>query len=101
MKKIAIYVIYIIWRMKLNMKKIDNTLFILCTPLHGNLGDQAILEGELNFFKTYYPNYNVVEVPANFILHDFIYKKLKKILEKAKNLFITRRRILRRCLAKK
>ena len=101
MKKIIMYILYIIWRIKLNLKEIDKTLFILCTPLHGNLGDQAILEGEINFFKTYYPDYKIVEVPANFILNDFIYKKVKKALGGGENLLITRRRLLRRCLVKR
>mgnify|MGYP004551121371 FL=1 len=38
-------------------------LILIGTPLHGNLGDHAIAEGEYAFLKEHYPKYTVVEIP--------------------------------------
>lgn len=39
-----------------------NSFIIFSAPEHGNLGDQAILEGELSFLSHYYPGSSVLTV---------------------------------------
>lgn len=42
-------------------------VFLLCTPLHGNVGDQAIAEAESEFFQNLFPQKKVIEIPAKYI----------------------------------
>lgn len=101
MKKMIKYIVeyFMYFMLTLKLHKLDDKIFILCTPLHGNLGDQAILEAEKNFLNIYYPKYKVIEIPVQFINHEYIYKRLKRKIGGGKHLFITRRRIYRRCMA--
>ena len=39
-------------------------IFLVGTPLHQNLGDQAITVAEFAFFKKYFPEYYVIEIPS-------------------------------------
>ena len=41
------------------------TAILISTPEHGNLGDQAIVYAEKSFFKKYFPEWNVLEIPAS------------------------------------
>lgn len=42
---------------------------LMNTPCHGNLGDQAIALAEIVFLEKYYPEYQIVEVPSDYINH--------------------------------
>jgi glycosyltransferase involved in cell wall biosynthesis len=39
-------------------------IFLVGTAEHSNIGDAAIVSGELEFIKKYYPDYAVVEIPT-------------------------------------
>ena len=55
-----------------------NKIYIFGTPIHGNLGDQAILLGEREFLKDNFQNMKRIEVESS-ILKKF-YKIIKKIV---------------------
>lgn len=40
-----------------------------------NVGDQLITEGELVFFEQFFPEYSIVELPADLIYEDILYIK--------------------------
>lgn len=44
------------------MNKRNEKIFLIATPVHGNLGDQAIVMAEYKFLKEYYPNKKIIEV---------------------------------------
>lgn len=44
-------------------------VFLMNTPSHGNIGDQAIALAEIFFLKKHYPNYHLIEVPSDHINH--------------------------------
>lgn len=52
------------YRMK-KMGSKEKRFFLLATPNHGNIGDQAIAIAECQFFKKEFPNTNVVEISFN------------------------------------
>lgn len=39
----------------------SRTLFLLGTPYHNNIGDYAIVLGEYEFFRIYFPGYKIIE----------------------------------------
>lgn len=43
-----------------------NKIYIFGIPIHGNLGDQAILYAEEKFLKDNYSQYKIIEVPSKF-----------------------------------
>lgn len=51
-----------------NFKK--EKIILVGTPLHGNLGDQAITIAELKFLKDYFPNSYHIEISSDFIFRD-------------------------------
>lgn len=55
-----------------------NRIFILNTPLHGNLGDQAIVKAEYVFFQKYFPKNKVFEIPRK----DFEPGIMKRVIRK-------------------
>lgn len=55
----------------------DKNIYLFCTPLHSNIGDQAQLLCWLNLFTKKYPEYKIVCIPA--------FKKSDDILEAIKN----------------
>lgn len=50
---------------RLKIRKSD--IVLLDTPLHGNLGDQAIAIAEIQILKENFPNKTVLEVPADYL----------------------------------
>ena len=42
-----------------------NTLLLIGTPEHGNIGDHAIVVAERELFKTRLPDHTIIEVPTN------------------------------------
>ena len=50
-----------------SVKSADKRILLLGTPTHGNLGDQAIVAGELRILKDYFPDREVIEVPSNYL----------------------------------
>lgn len=55
--------------------KNKKNIFLLGTPLHGNLGDHLIAEAEKQFFEDFLPQYNFVDIPMP------VYSKCKKKLK--------------------
>lgn len=53
--------------------------WILSTPEHGNLGDQALKWGEISFVKKHFSDYNIMLIPLDGLTHT---KKLKKMIQK-------------------
>ena len=39
-------------------------IFLMCTPWHGNLGDQAIVLAEYQILKKVFPDYAIIEYPS-------------------------------------
>ncbi len=84
-----------------------NKVFLLGVPLHGNLGDQAILIAEEEFLKENYPKYNVIYVPS--IIVSRLSKLLKILINENElillhgggylgNLWINEEKMFRECL---
>lgn len=46
-------------------------IFLIGTPEHGNLGDQAIALGELRVLRNYFPTHEIVEIPRSFFFGEF------------------------------
>lgn len=55
-------------------------LFIIGSPIHGNLGDHAIIEAELKFINDLELDYKIVEIPTCLynVYSNQIYKNLNK-----------------------
>lgn len=53
-----------------------NRVFLFNTPSHGNLGDHAIVKGELEFLKNYFPNKSIIEISGPQFEEDLNYIKL-------------------------
>ena len=49
----------------------DKRIFLAGTPMHGNLGDQAIVLGELTVLKNYFPDYEIIDLPYDYLTGDF------------------------------
>ena len=53
----------------INSIKADGKRIILMgTPQHGNLGDHAIVLGELHILKKYFPEHKVIEIPSDYLM---------------------------------
>lgn len=48
-----------------------NKAVLMLTPLHGNIGDQAITLGEFEYFDSNFHNLKVIEIPSDFISSRF------------------------------
>lgn len=44
----------------------NNTMLLLGTPVHGNLGDHLIADSEKQFLSTYFPDYTCIECSMQF-----------------------------------
>ncbi|MED4224251.1 polysaccharide pyruvyl transferase family protein [Neobacillus cucumis] len=53
--------------------------FVMQTPTHGNLGDQAIAFAQQKFIEDNFPNYEYIEVPFEDVINDT--NEIKKALE--------------------
>lgn len=60
-------------------------VFLMSTPLHKNLGDQAIALSERVYLEENYSQYKIVEIPTNMISHSLKYLK-QKVIENSENL---------------
>ena len=49
------------------LKSADKRVLLLGTPAHGNIGDQAIVAGELRILKDYFPDRSVIEIPYDYL----------------------------------
>lgn len=54
---------------KINLNKTDRHLFLMNTHTSTNVGDFAIIKAERLFFKRYFPDIDVIEVPALICEH--------------------------------
>ncbi len=62
-------------RLAESIKSADKRIFLMGTPQHGNLGDQAIVLGELRILQEYFPDHAIIEIP-----YDYLTGELGKIL---------------------
>lgn len=53
--------------------------YIIGTPEYGNLGDQALMLGEFEFIKKYFPEYTIITIPQRQL---YIVDKVKKYITK-------------------
>lgn len=42
-------------------------IFLMSTPRHGNLGDHAIVLGELKILREYFPEHKIIEIPTEYL----------------------------------
>ena len=45
-------------------------IFLMHTPRHGNIGDQAIVLGELRVLEKFFPEHKIIEVPTDYFRGD-------------------------------
>ena len=66
-----------IYYLKINfmIQKYPKRIFLLGTPWHGNIGDQALVISEKYILNTIYLNYKIIEIPS--VLYNY---KLTKLL---------------------
>ena len=82
MKKIIVKIKNIIPKGLLLLKTIcgillpNKKIYILGTPMHGNIGDQAIIFAERKFLNDYFKGYRIVEIESQTV------KRVVKILKK-------------------
>ena len=50
------------------VKSTDKRIFLIGTPEHGNLGDQAIVLGELRILENYFPEHKIIEIQRNYLM---------------------------------
>jgi pyruvyl transferase EpsI len=50
-----------------SIRTADKRIFLMGTPTHGNIGDQAIVMGELSILKNYFPDHEVIEIPYEYL----------------------------------
>lgn len=68
------YYIPALWRVLARRK---DCFLLVGTPLHGNIGDQAIVLGEEAYFERVYPGYKLIEVPSRaFIGHESAWRQI-------------------------
>lgn len=65
--------------LKANSLSNKHKIYIFGIPQHGNIGDQAILVGELELIKNELPNYKAIKVSSKYILK--FPKLAKKIIK--------------------
>lgn len=58
----------------------DNSIYLVGTPEHNNLGDHAIAFAELKYLKDNFPKYNIIEIPEDKVYYCFysLKRKIKK-----------------------
>ena len=60
-----------------SIKSKGKKIFLMGTPRHGNLGDQAIILGELHVLKKIFPEHNIIEIPYDYLtgeLGEFLWR---------------------------
>ena len=50
-----------------SVRNVEKRIFLMGTPNHGNLGDQAIVLGELFTLKNHFPDYEIIEIPYTYL----------------------------------
>lgn len=88
MKEIFKSIFYKILLFKIKFESLSSKkkVYIMGTPLYGNLGDQAIIYSEELLFKNNFKNYKVIEVESSLVLK--YTKQLRKIVGN-NDIFIT------------
>ena len=74
-----IYYLFSIIKIALKSLIFKKKIYILCTPIHGNIGDQAILYAEKNLLDDILPKYHVISIESN-IVNQFL-PFLKRLLK--------------------
>jgi len=55
----------------------EDKIILLATPIHGNLGDQAIVYAEYDILKKIFPSNRIIEIPSN------IYVRFPQMIEES------------------
>ncbi|MEQ7218663.1 polysaccharide pyruvyl transferase family protein [Vagococcus fluvialis] len=71
---------------KNNYSTDEKKIFLLLTPLHGNIGDQAIAYSELIYLKENFPDYCLYEIPL--LKYSRMSKAIKKYINKDDLIFL-------------
>ena len=50
-----------------SVKSDAKRIFLMGTPNHGNLGDHAIVSGEMHVLKKFFPEHNLIEIPYDYL----------------------------------
>lgn len=50
-----------------SIKSYGKRVIVMGTPQHGNLGDHAIVLGELHILNKYFPEHKVIEIPSEYL----------------------------------
>lgn len=50
-----------------SIKSYGKRVIVMGTPQHGNLGDHAIVLGELHILNKYFPEHKVIEIPSDYL----------------------------------
>lgn len=64
---------------KYSFKEREKKIFLIGTPVHGNIGDQAIAEAEIQFIKKTIPEYKIIEISDEEELEFLYYIKRKRV----------------------
>lgn len=78
--KITIGKIYLYMKFLFQSLSPNKKIYILGTPIHGNIGDQAIIYAEKEFLRENFNEYKVIEVESKMVkkVINYINKNLKK-----------------------
>lgn len=79
--KYIFYSLFFYYKIKKMMKKYDKKIFLIGTPWHGNIGDQALVIAEKYIINRVASNYKLIEIPSvvyNSIWMKFLGLKINK-----------------------
>lgn len=69
---------YLFGDVRKNIKTEGQNLYFFMIPSFGNVGDEAIVHSTIQFFKDYFPQYNIVEIDFKESIQ--MVRKIKKII---------------------
>lgn len=80
-RKVYTYIYYMLSLVRIIFESLiyKNRIYLFGIPIHGNLGDQAILYAEEEFLKENFENLHVIEIESNIVRK---FSKLLKLLVK-------------------
>ena len=62
-----VYLLLYYFHARLAAVAASKRIFLMSTPWHGNLGDQAIILAEYQVLKRAFPDYTIIEYPTEVI----------------------------------
>ncbi len=70
LKWIARYIVLSLYWLSIRIKG-ESVVIYMCTPEHGNLGDQAIAQATYSFLMDCYPDTKILEIPARLLRREW------------------------------